>query len=296
MTINNPLPSVLKMFSRLTVAVVISLAPLKVRAAVPDSAELALQASRLAARAIAEEDPEAAAATAFEAHILLNRAFEADEDQRHQCKARSLLAAIGARPELDDELRVSLEKSRDALPRCPKSGRSQRRLKRLRPSERLPDFLEVPPPQVAQVAPRGEKRDAAQAVPAPVDQELKLAHGAGSGRALLAGGAVSMGLGLLALGVMSPFAARDAAIAREVDSLVAKRDAAGGLTREEDQRVADLADKSRLTFRSSLALGLTGGIATVLGASLLIVGQRRSLNLAPRADRNSVSISLQGRF
>jgi len=48
--------------ARLTIAVVISLAPLKVRAATQDSTELAQQAARLAARAMTEEDSEAAAA------------------------------------------------------------------------------------------------------------------------------------------------------------------------------------------------------------------------------------------
>jgi len=311
MMANNSIPSALKMLVRLTVAVVLSLAPLKVRAASLDSAEPAQQASRLAARAMAEEDPEAAVVAAFQALNLWSRAFQADGAERHLCKARSLLAAIGARPDVDGELRASLEQSRDALPRCPKPGRSHRpKVERVRPSERLPDLLDVPPPQVAQVAqvaraharghaPQGEGRDREQSVlPPPRVQAEALDQPQRSRRqALHVGGGISMALGLLALGVMTPFASRDAAIAREIDSLTAKSEAAGGLTREEDQRAAELAEQSRLTFRSSLALGLTGGIATVLGASLLIVGQRRrSLTLAPHADRNSASLSLQGWF
>ena len=80
MTTTKPVPSAMKMLARLTVAVLISVAPIKVRAASPESAELAQQAARLGARAVAEEDPEAAAITAFEAHNLWNRAFKADGD------------------------------------------------------------------------------------------------------------------------------------------------------------------------------------------------------------------------
>jgi len=291
----------MKMLARLTVAVLISVSPIKVRAASPESAELAQQAARLGVRAVAEEDPEAAAITAFEAHNLWNRAFKADGDEAHLCKARTLLAKICARPKLDDEFRASLESSRDALPRCPKSGASQKRLKRIGSSEKLPDFLEIPEP-AAQIDPPVDTREGEQAVllpQAPVqaepldDQPERPQH---PGRALIVGGGISLALGLLALGVMTPFAVRDAANAKAIDSLAAKNEATGRLSLEDAQRVAELTENSRMTFRSSLALGLAGGIATVLGTSLLVAGQRRSVSFAPRADRNSASISLQGRF
>lgn len=304
MMTTKPLPSATEMLARVTVAVLISLAPIEVHAASPESTELAQEAARLCARAVAEEDPEAAAITAFEAHNLWNRAFEADGDEAHLCKARALLAKISARPKLDDEFRASLESKRDVLPRCPKSGPSQKRLKRIGSSEKLPDFLEVPEPaaEVAQVDPPVETGDDEQAAPPPLppvqaepldDQPERPQH---PGRALQVGGGVTLALGLLALGVMTPFAVRDAANAKAIDSLAAKNEAAGRLSLEEAQQVAELTEDSRMSFRSSLALGLAGGVATVLGTSLLIAGQRRSLSFAPRADRNSASISLQGRF
>lgn len=289
----------MKMFVRIMVAVLLSLAPMKVRAASPESAELAQQAARLGARATAEEDPEAAAITAFKAHNLWFRAFEADGEKVHLCKARALLAAICARPGLDDEFRASLERSRDELPRCPKSGRSQNRLKRIEPAAELPEFLDIPEP-VAQVPPRVDMRDAEQPalLPRPVQAE-PLDRPQRPGHALQIGGGISIALGIVVFGVMTPFAVRDAANARDIRSLTAKSIAAGGMTPEQDQRSVELAEESRSTFRSSLALGLTGGAATLLGASLLIVGHRRSaasLRISPRADRNSASISLQGRF
>jgi len=301
-----PLSSATEMLVRVTVAVLISLAPLKVSAASPESAELALEAARLGARAVAVEEPDAAAITAFEAHNLWNRAFETDGDKAHLCKARALLAKISARPKLDDEFRASLESKRDALPRCPKSGPSQKRLKRIGSSEKLPDFLEIPEPadEVAQADPPVDTSDDERADPLPLplppvqaepldDQPQRPQH---SGRALLVGGGVTLALGLLALGAMTPFALRDAANAEAIDSLAAKNEAAGRLSVEEAQQVAALREDSRMSFRSSLALGLAGGVATVLGTSLLIAGQRRSVSFAPRADRNSASISLQGRF
>jgi len=292
------------MLARVTVAVLITLAPIKVRAASPESAELAQEAARLGARAVAEEDPEAAAITAHEAHNLWNRAFKADGDEAHLCKARALLAKISARPELDDEFRESLESSRNALPRCPKSGPSQKRLKRIGSSEKLPDFLEIPEPadEPAQADPPVDTGDDERADPLPLPpvQAEHLGdqpeHPQRPGRALLVGGGITLALGLLALGVMTPFAVRDAANAKAIDSLAAKNEAAGRLSVEEAQQVAALREDSRMSFRSSLALGLAGGVATVLGTSLLIAGQRRSVSFAPRADRNSASISLQGRF
>jgi len=295
------------MFTRLTVAVLLSFAPMKVRAASPESAELAQQAARLGSRATAEEDPEAAAITAFKAHNLWLRAFQADGEKSHLCKARALLVAICARPGLDDEFRTSLERSRDELPRCPKSGRSQNHLKKMGSAAKLPDFLDIPE-SVTEVAPRDETheetrdetRDGERAVHLPRSGQAEpLDQPQRPGRELQIGGGISLALGLVALGVMTPFALRDAANAREIRSLTAKSIAAGGMTPEQDQRSAELAEDSRLTFRSSLALGFTGAAATLLGASLLIVGHRRSvasLRVAPRADRNSASISLQGRF
>jgi len=289
----------MKMLARLMAAVLLGFAPMKVRAASPGSAELAQQAAQLGARATAEENPEAAAITAFKAHNLWFRAFQADGEKVHLCKARALLAAIGARPGLDDEFRASLERSRDELPRCPNSRGSQKRLKRIGSAEKLPDFLEIPEP-VAQVPQRAEVRGAERPVVAvrpvqaePLDQPQRPGH------ALQVGGGISIALGIVAFGVMTPFAVRDAANAKEIRSRTAKSIAAGGMTPEQDQRSTELAENSRLTFRSSLALGLTGAAATLLGASLLIVGHRRSaasLRLSPRADRNSASISLHGRF
>jgi len=299
MTTTKPVSSATKMIARLTVAVLVALAPLQVPAASPKPKGLAQEAARLAKRATAEEDPDTAAITAFEAHNLWRQAFEVDGDQLHLCKARSLLTTICARPELGGEFRASLERSRDALPKCPRSGPSQKRLKRIGSSEKLPDFLAIPEP--AQVDPPLVPRDREQAVPLPEPppdplQAEPLDLPERPGRAFQVAGGASLALGLLALGVMTPFAARDAANAKAIDSLAAKNEAAGRLTPEEAQRAAELTEESRLTFRSSLALGLAGGIATVLGASLLIAGQRRSVSFAPHADRNSASISLQGRF
>jgi len=308
------------MFVRLMVAALVSFAPLEVRGAAADSSstELARKASSLAARAVAQKDPESAAVAAFEAYNLWSLAFKADGDELHLCNARSMLAKICGRPGLADEFRATLEESRDALPRCPKTGRSQKRLKRIESAARLPEFLDIPEPaaQVAAPIQRAEPEPAAQvaapvqraepqepardvaltmhperpAQPDTVDQPQRPV------RSLRVGGAVSMAIGLLALGVMTPLAVRDAAYAAEYDQLVAKSEAAGGLTREEDRRVAELDKSSPVIFGSSLALGVTGGLATVLGASLLIVDHRRSITLAPRADRDSASISIQGRF
>ena len=119
-------------------------------------------------------------------------------------------------------------------------------------------------------------------------------------KGLQIGGGISLALGLVALGVMTPYASRDASYAREIRSLTATKDGAGGrLTETQDERLTNLVAESRSTFRTSLALGLSGGAAALLGASLLLAGDRqlkRSLALLPSADRNSASITFQGRF
>ncbi|HGG56730.1 MAG TPA: hypothetical protein ENK31_02915 [Nannocystis exedens] len=290
------------MLVRITVAALVALAPLRLPAASPESKVLAQEAAGLAKRATAEEDPKIAAITAFEAHNLWRQAFEMDGDRVHLCKARSLLTAICARSEFGSEFRASLERSRDALPKCRRSGPSQKRSrsrasqkrpKRIEPSQRLPDALVVlEPPQVDPPL-VGSDREQAHFLSDPGQAELLPQH---PGRAFQVVGGASLALGVLAFGVMIPFAVRDAANARAIDLLAAKNEVAGRLTTEDAQRVAELIEDSRMTFRLSLALGLAGGIATVLGASLLITGQGRSVSLAPRADRNSASISLQGRF
>ena len=123
-----------KMFIRLIAAALICLAPLTVSAD-PNPADLARKASSLARLAVAEEDPKAAVVGAFEAHNLWNRAFQADGNELHLCNARSLLAKICARSDLETEHRVALEASRKALPKCPKSAahsekRSEKRSKK----------------------------------------------------------------------------------------------------------------------------------------------------------------------
>jgi len=295
------------MVIRLIAAALICLAPLKVSAG-SNPAELAREASTLARLAVAEEDPEAAVVGAFEAHNLWSLAFQIDGNELHLCKARSLLAKVCARSDLDTEHRDALEASRKALPQCPKSGPPQKRLKRIGRPVAPPEFLDVPGP-AEQVAPPVEPPAPEAASPAPeaashgaedniqlLDAPETLDQAPHGVRALKLSGAISMAFGLVALGVMAPFAVRDAAYAREYSSLAAKSQASGGLTLEEDQRVAELDQSSRSTFRSSLALGVTGGLATMLGGSLLIVGHRRALSVAPHADRDSVSVSLQGRF
>ena len=336
-----------KMFIRLIAAALICLAPLTVSAD-PNPADLARKAASLARLAVAEEDPKAAVVGAFEAHNLWNRAFQTDGNELHLCNARSLLAKICARSDLETEHRVALEASRKALPKCPKSAdpekhskklskkrskkhstkrsekrskkRPEKRPRRVIPASTLPEFLDldvpeqvaspVEPPDPGADGHVGEPKSKSKTrLARPLqpevfdrdqDQDRDRDQAQGQAlrevRALKVSGAVSMTFGLVALGVMAPFAVRDAGYAREYSSLVAKNEAMGGLTLKEDQRVAELDQSSRSTFRSSLALGIAGGVATMLGGSLLIHGHRRALSIAPHADRESVSLSLQGWF
>jgi len=315
-----------RMLGRVIVAAFVALAPLRGAAADPDPAALAARAATAAAQAMAEDESGAAAVAAFEAHNLWSQAHKVDGDERHLCAARTLLAKMCARQDLAAEHLASLDRSRDALsylacarPSRP-SGSSQARassrsIQSRPPTIPVPVSLDRRYPMV-QVDLRPEVGTTAGVERRPnldditEDPSLRLEpsepHERGPfdaplhpRQAFLVGGGVSLGLGIMALGVMTPYAIRDAAYAREIRTITASKDADGRLTPAQDARLAELAGESRSTFRASLALGVSGGLATLLGASLLIAGQRRShgaLVLTPRVGRSSASLSLQGRF
>ena len=113
------------------------------------------------------------------------------------------------------------------------------------------------------------------------------------------GGGTSLALGLVALGVMVPFAARDAAIAREVRELAAIKDAAGGaLDPVQAARFEELRADGQTTFRAALALGIGGGLAVAAGTGLMIAAKRsaRPFALGPQVGPRSAGLVIQGRF
>ena len=317
------------MFARVAIAVLVALAPVRAPAADPDATALAERATTTAQRATSATDPAVAAVAAFEAHNLWRKAHDADGDESHLCAARSLLTTICARQDLDSSHRVSLERSRDALgqlrcarPRRPSAGPPQtetppaqasaqasaKKIPTLGVHDRERPLIPIAlgpqlPPPIPSEHDRGlADADSAQPSGAAAEQRSTIDLDSAQPRraGLQIGGGISLALGLAALGVMTPFAARDASFAREIRSLTAIKNGAGGtLTEAQDERLTDLVNASKSTFRASLALGLTGGVATLLGAGLLIAGQRRStkaLALVPGVDRNSASITFQGRF
>ena len=100
---------------------------------------------------------------------------------------------------------------------------------------------------------------------------------------------------------MTPFASRDVAIAREIDQLAATKNTAGGhLSPDEEARLGALQDESHRVFPTALALGIAGGVATLAGASLMIIDargrRRRPPALHPAFAPGGAALTLQGRF
>jgi len=323
------------MFARVAIAVLLAFTPVRAPAAGPDATSLAERAAKTAERATSATDPAVAAIAAFEAHNLWQKAHQADDDDSHLCAARSLLAKICARPDLDPSHRPSLERSRDALgqlhcarPRrqgavgssripsppinapsltVPTLGAHDRQRPLIQidlrpklpapiPSEDRSDLTAADPARPSDVMVEQHPR----ALDLNLDLDLDLDEAQPRHEALQIAGGISLALGLVTLGVMTPFASRDASYAREVRSLTAIKDGSGGtLTEAQGERLSDLMAESRSTFRTSLALGLSGSVMTLLGASLLLAGHRRSarsLALSPSVDRSSASLTFQGRF
>ncbi len=123
--------------------------------------------------------------------------------------------------------------------------------------------------------------------------------------ALRTSGGITLGLGLVALGVMTPFAHRDRAIGEELLGLAQLKDQSGGrLSAADAERVAALHAEGQKTLRRSLALGIVGGASTVAGFALLLASRRvrssKMVSLQPQIDLSqgscSFSFSLEGRF
>ena len=125
--------------------------------------------------------------------------------------------------------------------------------------------------------------------------------------ALRTSGGITLGLGLVALGVMTPFAYRDRAIGEELLGLAQLKDKSGGrLSATDAERVAVLHEEGQKTLRRSLALGIVGGASTVAGFALLLASRRvrssKAISLQPQIDLSqgshsfSFSLSLNGRF
>ncbi len=119
-------------------------------------------------------------------------------------------------------------------------------------------------------------------------------------RALRISGGATLGLGFVALAAMTPFAMRDASIAREIRELGAIKDAQNGLfSNAEFERVTTLTAEGQYAFPRALALGVAGGVSTTIGVVLLIASRKRSpgrVSLQPDIGLTSAALTLKGSF
>ncbi|MCB9703210.1 MAG: hypothetical protein H6711_15050 [Myxococcales bacterium] len=319
------------MTAPLILALILGLAPTSAGASAPSRAhELSEEAAVFAGQAKSGSDPGEIAVAALQAYNMWRQAHELDGDDQHLCHARALLREICRRADLDPVHRASLERRRDALssitcrssapPAAVRSASKATSPKSTSQARFLPLTAgtagDASPPPRATVqedeASRPEARDAAATAPSdpttavvvresdpieplPIDRDQPTTPR----RGMWIGGGTSLALGLVALGVMVPFAARDAAIAREVRELAAIKDAAGGaLDPVQAARFEELRADGQTTFRAALALGIGGGLAVAAGTGLMIAAKRsaRPFALGPQVGPRSAGLVIQGRF
>ena len=249
-------------------------------------AEAAALWARLAREA---DDPSERAVAAFRGYQLWIRAHAHEGDREHLVAARSLLAELvvadGTPKEIVAEAEARISELNAALSSTPDVERA----------------LVEDEDATSEASDTGRPRSAADLLPVGTpaltldDSPTVPTDGV---RSLRIAGALSLGLGASLLGVMSYGLIIDARAAEAILAYDAKQEA-GALTSSDWARIDDLAEDGRTGSRLAIASGVSGGVALLTGAVLLLTARRRhhkALALSPTATRNVAGLTLTGRF
>lgn len=249
-------------------------------------AEAAALWARLAREA---DDPSERAVAAFRGYQLWIRAHAHEGDREHLVAARSLLAELvvadGTPTEIVAEAEERISELNAALSSTPDVERA----------------LVEDEDATSEASDTGRPRSTADLLPVgtsaltPDDSPTVPTDGV---RPLRIAGAVSLGLGASLLGVMSYGLIIDGRAAEAILAYDAKQEA-GTLTSSDWARIDDLAEDGRMGSKLAIASGVSGGVALLTGAALLLTARRRhhkALALSPIATRNVAGLTLTGRF
>lgn len=228
----------------------------------------------------AAESPDEREVAAFRAQQARRIVAAATGDTGQLCRARSIVARLLERADLEEDSRRDFEGF---------AGEIGRTLADL--GERCEPRPAGPSPAAA--APAQGEQPAAAAIP---DAEPRR-----TGKALAITGGVLVGAGAALAGLMTYGIIEDNQAAEELLPYVSKNETTG-LTRDEAADVAAIKHRGDSGSQLAIAAGVSGGLAIVTGVSLLIVkavrdrGRRSGVALHPTFDPRSAGLVLRGSF
>ena len=291
-----------------------------------------------------DSDPDSWLVAAYRAQQTFRTASNSEDDKNHLCRAREVIAEVLANDGLEADERADFEDFRleveadlivdfntdcslgqipdllpvhwqavsEAGPRAPLSGNANDTLPGPADGKRSVLTIITVTTDTASGGTDSGSTGGADTKQTPMLLPLEAGHLADNTEpasrktlALRVNGGITLGLGLVALGVMTPFAHRDWVIGEELLGIAQLKEQSGGhLSAANAERVEMLHAEGQKTLRRSLALGIVGGASTVAGIALLLASRRvrssKMVSLQPKIDLSqgsrSFSFSLEGRF